>query len=434
MTAEKIKPIPKYILKKIEKQDKKDYPIGSPFRRFYAYLTRYKKELIQITVAVKHHHKKLYYKQVAVHGVHTNKCFVKDMAFYNIAGYVVGWYEQGLQRYRKWFESEQWGLADSKYFAPYAYIVNPESVLKFPEYKYSAADQFGNYNLLKYLQVYEKYPQTEMLIKLGLTHYALSVQILRKVDKDKAFRRWLISKREELRTRHYHIDTLFLSYRTGRPLNETEKFITRKKKFDHEKDYKPIRRLFKGKDLERFFNYIDTNQEADYRSYADYAVACTFIGLDMTKSKNAFPHDFKRWHDIRIDQYNTAKPEYDRRQFTLIAEKYMPLQNFTENGLVVFIAKNNEELKHESECLRHCVGRMNYDQKMIREETLIFFIRKAETADTPFVTVEYSIDKKKILQCYGNNNFRPDDYVIEFVHNQWLPYANKTIKQIQAVA
>ena len=33
-----------------------------------------------------------------MHGIHNDKCFVKDIEFYLTVGYVVGWYEQGLQK------------------------------------------------------------------------------------------------------------------------------------------------------------------------------------------------------------------------------------------------------------------------------------------------------------------------------------------------
>ena len=34
----------------------------------------------------------------------------------------------------------------------------------------------------------------------------------------------------------------------------------------------------------------------------------------MTLPKNRFPHDFKRWHDIRIDEYTTEKAMQDEKQ------------------------------------------------------------------------------------------------------------------------
>lgn len=157
----------------------------------------------------------------------------------------------------------------------------------------------------------------------------------------------------------------------------------------------------------------------------------------MNDDKNAFPHDFKRWHDIRIDEYHTAKilkDEQDRKEFYLkfavIANKYLPLQDSSDNAFIVVIARSPAELIREGNALNHCVGRMGYDQKFVREESLIFFIRNVSEPDKPFVTVEYSPKKKQVLQCYGFNDIPPADNVKKFVNDIWLPYANITINKI----
>lgn len=116
-------------------------------------------ELVKVTVAVRHHYKQWLYKQVAVHGLNSKECFVKDMVFYYIAGYQVGWYEQGLQKSERWYESTAWGRADDKYFDPFAPIVNREYLDKFPEYKYSVVNLYRGVDILKYLLYYKQYPQ-----------------------------------------------------------------------------------------------------------------------------------------------------------------------------------------------------------------------------------------------------------------------------------
>ncbi len=159
----------------------------------------------------------------------------------------------------------------------------------------------------------------------------------------------------------------------------------------------------------------------------------------MTIEKNRFPHDFKRWHDIRIDEYATEKALKDAeerkelyKKFAAIAEKYLPLQYNRKSAFIVIIAQSPADLIREGEVLHHCVGRMNYDQKFIREESLIFFIRSVDEPDIPFITVEYSPSKNIILQCYGASDSRPNQKVLDFVNNQWLPYANKQMKQLAA--
>ena len=77
MKMQKIKPIPKKIMAMIQRQDKKDYPAQDRHLRFYSYMTKNDKELVQVTVAVINHRKKWYCKQVIVHGVHSEKCFLK---------------------------------------------------------------------------------------------------------------------------------------------------------------------------------------------------------------------------------------------------------------------------------------------------------------------------------------------------------------------
>lgn len=78
MKAEKIKPIPKYILKRIQRADKTHPYYGRGYTHFYSYLTKNDGELVRVVVAVKNCRKKWYYKQVAVHGIHSKTCLVKD--------------------------------------------------------------------------------------------------------------------------------------------------------------------------------------------------------------------------------------------------------------------------------------------------------------------------------------------------------------------
>ena len=204
-----------------------------------------------------------------------------------------------------------------------------------------------------------------------------------------------------------------------------------------EAELKELRTFFEN-DLEKFVLYIRSQNTNPY-SYRDYLRACNYLGLDMTENKNRFPHDFKRWYDIRIDEYNTAKALKDEQErkalydrFAAVASKYLGLEYDKKSVYIAIIAQKPSDLIHEGELLHHCVGRMGYDQKFAREESLIFFIRTKEQPDVPFVTIEYSPAQKRILQCYGDHDSKPTEEVINFVHKKWLPYANRKIKQLAA--
>lgn len=438
MKIEKIKPIPKYIIALIRKADKQNNITVPGHNRFYSYLTKNDGELVKVTVAVKEKRNKWYCKQVAVHGVHSEKCFVKDMNFTYIAGYTVGWHSEGLSKYPNWYEYGEWGWTSDDMFDPYAPIVNREYILeKFPEYKYSAIDRYTGIDVFKYLRLFEQYPQIEYLTKLGLHNLAMSKQILKKCGQDKRFCKWLAQNRSTLNKSSLYIPVVLQAYKKNRNVLEVQTYYSAKLKMSKDTALQPLRIAFK-KDLEKFFHYL-AKQNTNAYSYLDYWKACNELGLDMTEEKNRYPHDFKRWHDIRADEYNSLKAKIDAEKrkalyekFAAVAEKYLSLQHAKRSAFICVIARSPADLIREGEALHHCVGRMNYDQRMVREESLIFFVRAKDSPDIPLVTLEYSPRSHKVLQCYGEHDHKPSEDVLHYVNKIWLPYANRTIKQIAA--
>lgn len=233
MNIKDIKPLPKYILKLIRRFDSSYIRNFRGFTRYYAYLTKQRGELVQITVACKNRGRKWFCKQVVIHGARSAECFAKDIIFCRMGGYVTGWYDEGLTHYRKWWETGEWEPYVDNFFNNPP-VLNPEYALRFPEYKYSAIDCFGRYDILKYLRLYEQYPQAEMLVKFGMLDLALSKQILRKAGSDNRFRKWLAYNRAELSIKNYYVETVLQAYKTGKHMSEIQTYLKRKMSFDHE--------------------------------------------------------------------------------------------------------------------------------------------------------------------------------------------------------
>jgi hypothetical protein len=66
----------------------------------------------------------------------------------------------------------------------------------------------------------------------------------------------------------------------------------------------------------------------------------------MTENKNRYPKDFHRWHDIRINEYNSEKAKQDEKErkalykkFEKIAKKYMPLQDYKKGNYISLLLK-----------------------------------------------------------------------------------------------
>ena len=100
-------------------------------------------------------------------------------------GYRVGWFAEELQSYQKKFEDGKWYIADTKYYDPYATLINRGVIAKIPEYKYSAYQHYSGRDIISYLRIYERYPQTEYLLKNGLCAYAENITLLKKFSKTK---------------------------------------------------------------------------------------------------------------------------------------------------------------------------------------------------------------------------------------------------------
>lgn len=443
MNVDKIKPIPKYILNRIRKAEmENNYWLNTGYTRFYSYFTKNDGELVQVTVACKNriNSPRWRCKQVVIHGIHSEVCYLKDIVLHFMGNYSVGWFDEGLQKERKWYETSGWGRQEDKYFNIYCTVLNKEYLTKLPEYKYSAVMQYPYRDILRYLRLYEKYPQAEMLVKFGLAQYATSVQILRKTGKDKQFRKWLIQRVPEIKYGNYYVGTILLGYKAGKPLDKVQELETKKKSFYRQDGYKDIKRLFNtNKEITALIEYIQ-EQDINLSSYSDYLRACEYLGLDMTLPKNRMPHNFKYWHDLRINEYHSKQAELDKEKrkelyakFAEIADKYSSLAK-RDNVYVVMIAKSPADLVNEGEALHHCVGRMGYDQKFAEEKSLIFFVRSAGSPETPLATLEYSLKNNRILQLYGDCNDKPQKELEDYINKKWLPYANRQIRKIQKTA
>ncbi len=440
--AKLVKPIPKYIEKQIRSIDKIENYKNIKLR-FYSYLTKMQGELVKITVAVKNNRDgSIMIKQVAVHGVDSKIALVRDMeyCYLGIYAYKVGWFQEGYKypHGRPQYNDGVWHEVESKYYDPVTRVINEEYALTLKEYKYSGLEYANCYCPILYLKLYKEFPQLEYMAKLGLYSIGTSKTILKLVGKDKKFIKWLIQNKEQLRGKYYYSDVIIKAYKTKRPLKVLQKERKMKYRFSKDGVFHLIKEKLSQENTQKLMYYLEENFIPS-SSYYDYFNACEHLNIDMTEEKNLIPHDFRYWHDLRIDQYYTQKALLDAEEkktmytkFSKIANKYINLEHDKRSAYVCIIAKSPEELLKESNILHHCVGHSNYDKRFIREESLIFFIRPKESLETPFVTLEYSLAKHEVLQCRGEHNSRPSEEVLHYVNKIWLPHANKQIKRIAA--
>ncbi len=436
---EKLKPVPVKILNKIKAIDKKTYPFPEGLVRFYSYLTMLDKELVKITVAVKTVRDIFYYKQVAVHGLKSKSCFVKDIEYtYFGMSYTVGWYDLFASNTPKNYETNDWCTSERKFYNPYSHIVNLNYLNRFEKYKYSAYELYKGKCILDYLRVYEQYPQVELLLKHGISSYlAINKTLLKKVDKDKRFRHWLIENKNKVADSRFSVKTLLAAYKNHIAIEKARHYEQITAQIKEFYGRKTILETI-GNDVNGFIDYIDKNK-ISLHLYYDYACACKELPIDMTLDKHKYPKNFMTAHDLRIEQQKAKREEIEAKNraeikasFIAVANKYSCLEKQGKAAYIAIIAKKPEDLEYEGNKLNHCVGGMLYSKRFAEEKSLIFFIRSANNPDTPLVTVEYCLTTHKVLQCYAYHDTKPSDDILHFVNKNWLPHANRQIRKMAA--
>lgn len=155
--------------------------------------------------------------------------------------------------------------------------------------------------------------------------------------------------------------------------------------------------------------YIKRKRIVHAMDYFDYIGWLEEMGYDMRNEFNIYPRHFVEKHDEMAKAYQKFKDRQNReeikkfnrllRQMRKELKEGNPL-NLQTQGMFIRLPYQADELKREGEVLHHCVG--TYIDRVMRGETAIFFVRRIESPDEPFYTLEWK--NHKIAQCRGFHN------------------------------
>lgn len=125
----------------------------------------------------------------------------------------------------------------------------------------------------------------------------------------------------------------------------------------------------------------------------DYYRMAQTIGRDMKK----YPKYLKSMHDIITANYNSYKREYDEAKFKKLMKKEL---EFEDKVYCIVVPENSKELIFEGTSNNNCVA--SYVDKILNEQTYLFFLRKTESKGTPLITLE--LQNNRIVQAKGAYN------------------------------
>lgn len=322
------------------------------------------------------------------------------------------------------------------YFQPkrqgvYIYTDNFKNIFKNTDLRYSDAEQelkrhdMSAEEFLRYLYLSVKFPAIEVLRKTGFWHL-VSARI-----HEYAGLRALNWNGKDLRSvMKMDMDRIREVRETGISLATLQVYKAYLKKGEpiSPKAAEMISLAYETEEIEKFTTlgkaamYMDKqnrkySQHNTLRDYSDYIKQCQRLGLDLTQKKILWPARFNEEHARLTKLIDEMKDEIDREAFKrnqfLITGMTEPYYNL---GLVIRPAESQSELRNEGTCLNHCVG--GYGERIVRGQTSILFIRRADKPEQPYYTLELNKDKK-MVQCRGKSNCNMTEEVKAFV-DEWM--------------
>lgn len=170
-------------------------------------------------------------------------------------------------------------------------------------------------------------------------------------------------------------------------------------------------------------------------SYTDYIAQCRVLGYDLTDSIVSRPRDLEAAHErtsdaIRaIEAEKAAKREADLQAFYLeayaeLCEKY----TYSDSKYQIIVPKSTGEIVAEGRAQRNCVA--GYAERHIKRETTILFLRCVSDLDKSFGTLEVSVNsigETYFRQAYAERNTQLPDDAKKFL-DKWLKKVNSKKK------
>lgn len=317
-----------------------------------------------------------------------------------------------------------------------------EPLLKDSWLKYSQLDAFfrltGAEDAFRYIELYQKHPQLEYIMKMGLWNIVaegLECRSFRNIFnwKGKTPKDLLgvpIGKGDMLALSALAVD--MNTFSLALYLKKNSRFslvdLAQKRKELEQLSHFDTCEMFDalkgyGVCAEETLKYILRQQQQKKTRYysirgvlidwIDYLQDCGKLGLSLEDTAVLKPHDLQQAHQNIITQLKIkADEELDKQMAKLKEERKQ--YNFTAGGFLARVAESSSELIAEGKVLHHCVG--TYADRHAKGKCTIILIRKQEEPNVPFYTMELT-PAKQIAQVRGDHNCGMTQEVEAFVES-----------------
>jgi hypothetical protein len=154
----------------------------------------------------------------------------------------------------------------------------------------------------------------------------------------------------------------------------------------------------------------------------DYIRMCNDLGVEPDTNTNSL----KREHDVAIRNYHQARSRVDEEKFKEVAKKLKKFE-FSSKRYSIIAPEKASDIIEEGRMQRNCVG--CYVRSVIDGSSVVLFLRKNDSLDRSYVTIEidpkdYHI-RQKYLSC---NRHITDKNVLNFL-DKWDKELLQTIEK-----
>ena len=354
-----------------------------------------------------------------------------------------------------WDDCNLYGLANIEIKAapimPETYEELKNTVFRYSGLKEYAA-QAQEVNPIRYLQNYQKTPQIEILVKLGLSeivkginegHTGIIVDAsAKRLDALLGIRRERIKKLIKEKGDACLLRVLQIEKSLDQHWTEEQVDHLRETGLDIAHiafvlNYMTIQKL-----LNRIEKYAGCAYEtncgravANIRNtaiiYLDYLMMRERRGYDLHNTVYQQPRDLSAAHRQMVTETNREEVkkrlEETEERYENIKKRYRSLRKeycYEDATYLIRPARSAEEIVMEGRLLHHCVGGNGYLSRHNEGKSYILMMRFRKEPETPYITVEINPEQKKIVQWYGERDTKPDEENIQ----GWLDNYLKKLK------
>lgn len=199
-------------------------------------------------------------------------------------------------------------------------------------------------------------------------------------------------------------------------------------------DFGRILNILKYSSVQKMINYVnkqsaegDAEIKATIREWDDYIQMAAKFKYNLSDEILLYPKDLARRHDEVMIRAKAMENKRFNLGIKKTAKNFMWL-NFSKFGLMMTVAKNTKEIIKESQILGHCVGRgTGYMERMSEGKTLILTIRKADSPNIPYFTVEVNPETFSVRQYESSKRIRKSEEIEKFLKEWEKHVAKKSI-------